>query len=100
MRNILKIEIYAKDKKVKIFDINRNIDTVEFNHTPSGYVLFRSFKCSNMLNIKQNINYYDNLTFEQKYILDNLIEIKLNFENNIKSYDFISSCGSKFNLIA
>ena len=44
MRNILKIEIYAKDKKAKIFDTNRNIDTVEFNHTPSGYVLFKAFK--------------------------------------------------------
>ena len=100
MRNILKIEIYAKDKKAKIFDINKNIDTVEFNQTPSGYVLFKAFKCSDMLDIKQNINYYDDLNLEQKYILDNLVEIKLNFENNIKSYDFISLNGSKFNLIA
>ena len=100
MRNILKIEIYAKDKKAKIFDINKNIDVVEFNDIPSGYVLFKAFKCSDMLNIKQNINYYDDLNLEQKNILDNLIEIKLNFENNIKSYDFISTYGSKFNLVA
>ena len=74
MRNILKIEIYAKDKKAKIFDINKNIDIVEFNHIPNGYVLFRAFKCSDMLDIKQNINYYDDLNLEQKYILDNLIK--------------------------
>ena len=100
MRNILKIEIYAKDKKAKIFDINKNIDVVEFNHIPNGYVLFRAFKCSDMLNIKQSINYYDDLNLEQKYILDNLVEIKSNFENNIKSYDFISTYGSRFNLVA
>lgn len=99
MRNILKIEIYAKDKKAKIFDINKNIDVVEFNDIPNGYVLFRAFKCSDMLDIKQSINYYDDLNLEQKYILDNLVEIKLNFENNIKSYDFISTYGSKFNLV-
>ena len=57
MRSILKIEIYAKDKKAKIFDINRNIDVVEFNDIPNGYVLFRAFKCSDIFNHKMKDGY-------------------------------------------
>ena len=98
MRNILKIEIFKQQQKATIYDFNGNIDTVTFNHVPSGYVLFRSLKASDMLNI-QNINYYDDLSIEQKNILDNLEEIKININNNIKSFDFISSIG-KFNLLA
>lgn len=89
VRNILKIEINKRDKKARIFDINGNIDTVEFN-CMSGYILFKSFVSSDMLNIK-GFNYYDDLNEKQKLILDNLIEIKLNLNSDIKSYDFISN---------
>lgn len=95
-RNILKIEINKRGKKARIFDINGNIDTVEFNHSPSGYVLFKSFVCSDMLNIK-GFDYYEHLNDYQKNILENLEEIKINLNNDFKSYDFVSDAGC-FNL--
>ena len=90
MRNILKIEINKKEKKAVIYDKNKNIDIVTFNNDLSGYIILRSFKCSDMLNL-DNINYYDDLSIRDKNILDNCNEIKLN-SNNI-SYDFISPVG-------
>jgi hypothetical protein len=90
MRDIIKIEIFKNERKARIFDANGLIDTVEFNHIPSGYVLFRSFIASDMCNIK-GFNYYDDINEKQKLILDNLEEIKVNLKSNIKSYDFISN---------
>ena len=94
-RNILKIEINKRDKKARIFCSNGSVDAVDFNYT-SGYILFKSFTSFDMLNI-QGFNYYKHFDNQQKNILDNLEEIKLNLNNDLKSYDFISDVGS-FNL--
>ena len=90
MRNILKIEINKKEKKATIYDKNKSIDIVTFNNDLSGYIIFKAFKCSDMLNL-DNVNYYDDLSIRDKNILDNCDKIKLN--TNGVSYDFISPVG-------
>ena len=90
MKNITKIEINKKEKKAIIYDKNKNIDIVTFNNDLNGYIILKSFKCSDMLNL-DNVSYYDDLSIRDKNILDNCSEIKLN-ANNL-SYDFISHIG-------
>ena len=96
-KNILKIKINKRDKKAQIFFSDSRVDAVDFNCI-SGYILFKSFVSSDMLNI-QGFNYYEHLDNNQKNILDNLEEIKLNLENDFKSFDFVSDVGW-FNLPA
>jgi len=92
-RDIKKIEITYNSKEDKtecsiILNDNRT-DSVTLNGKATGYQLLNSFKCSDMLGIKE-VNYYDTLGYREKNILDNLSVIKKS--NDFKNgYIFLST---------